>query len=32
MELEPNLGVALDFAKLSLGQSPNNCLLSIYSI
>jgi hypothetical protein len=28
MELEPNLGVALDFAKLSLGLRQTLCLLS----
>jgi hypothetical protein len=28
MELKPNLGVALDFAKLRLGQSPKACLFS----
>ena len=32
MDLEPNLGVALGFAKLRLGLWPNNDLLSIYSI
>ena len=27
MDLEPGLGAELDFAKLCLGQLPNNCLL-----